>query len=235
MLLQLESIDACYGFLQTLWNVSLEAEAGEYVCILGPNGAGKSTILKAICCLLKPTKGNILFKGERINQLRCNEACNRGISCVSEQLNLFTAMTVQENLEMGAFSTKDREKETNTCDYCYQLFPVLQTRRKQLAGTLSGGERKMLAIARGLMSSPAILMLDEPSLGLAPIPVATVFEALSLLNTQGLTLLLVEQNVQKSLRVAKRGYILEKGRVVLQGITSDLIENNHIRKLYLGL
>jgi len=234
-MLEVRNLNARYDFLHVLWDVSLTIEEGEYVCLIGPNGAGKSTTLKAIAGLIEIYDGEIIFKKERITGLKGDQVCRRGISLVSEEMNLFTAMSVEENLAMGAYSIRNKDKRQNLMDFVFDLFPRLRERRSQLAGTLSGGERKMLAIGRSLMSDPSLLLVDEPSLGLAPRVVETVFEALDVLNKKGVTILLVEQNVTKTLQMVDRGYVLERGRIVIEGNREALSSNDHIRKIYLGV
>ncbi len=206
-----------------------------YVCLIGPNGAGKSTTLKSICGLLRPKAGTIYFKGERVNGLSANRICERGISYIPEELNLFTRMTVRENLAMGAYTVKDKKKEKEGLDFVFDLFPRLKERERQLAGTMSGGERKMLGVARGLMSSPLLLMVDEPSLGLAPQLISGVFKALNILSKRGVTILLVEQNVMKALQSTEKGYVLEKGKIVLEDRSSDLQKSDYVKKVFLGV
>ncbi len=234
LLLEVRNLNAAYGFLQVLWNVSLTVETGEYVCLIGPNGAGKSTTLKTIAGLVQPKGGDIVFQGEPIGGLSGNWVCRKGISYISEELNLFTGMSVRENLAMGAYTVRDKKKQQESLDFIFDLFPRLKEREKQLAGTMSGGERKMLGIARGMMSAPLLLLVDEASLGLAPLLTLGVFKALDVLNKRGVTLLLVEQNVTKTLQATSRGYILEKGKIVLEGRSSDLVQNEHVRKIFLG-
>jgi len=234
-LLEVKNINAGYDFLQVLWDVSFNVDTGEYVCLVGPNGAGKSTTLKTIAGLLKPTGGQVLFKGESIGGFPGNKVCNKGISYISEELNLFTQMTVKENLAMGAYSIADKKKKSENLDFVFTLFPRLKERQNQLAGTMSGGERKMLAIARGIMFSPSLLLVDEPSLGLAPQLIADVFSALDVLRNKGLTILLVEQNVTKSLQISDRGYVIEKGQIVLQGESSVLAQDNYVKRVFLGV
>ncbi|MEW6265704.1 MAG: ABC transporter ATP-binding protein [Thermodesulfobacteriota bacterium] len=235
MLLEVKNLDSGYGFLQVLWNASLDVAAGEFVCVIGPNGAGKSTMLKTICGLVTPFRGEILFKGRAIGGLEANRVCQLGISYISEEANLFTGMTVRENLSMGAFTVKDKKKKRETLDFVYSLFPRLRERRDQLAGTMSGGERKMLAIARGIMANPELLLVDEPSLGLAPLITADVFNALNVLRANGMTLILVEQNVKKTLQITDRGYILEKGKIARHGRSAALAQDDHVRKVFLGV
>jgi ABC-type branched-subunit amino acid transport system ATPase component len=236
MLLEVKSLNAGYGFLQILRNVSLTVDTGEYVCLVGPNGAGKSTTLKTIAGLVSPMSGQILLNGEPINGLPGNKVARKGISFVSEELNLFVNMSVQENLEMGAYILHDKKTKKVRLHFVYDLFPRLAERRNQLAGTMSGGERKMLAIGRGLMSNPILLLVDEPSFGLAPQLTETVFKSLdTLVKQEGVTIMLVEQNVTKTLSVTDRGYVLENGRIELSGKSSDLACDAHVRKVFLGV
>ena len=234
MLLELKSLDSGYGFLQVLWDVSLNVDEGEFVALIGPNGAGKSTTLKTIAGLVEPQGGEILYEGNPIGGLEGHLVCRKGIAFISEELNLFVNMTVKENLEMGAFTVKDPAKQTENLEFVYELFPRLHEREAQYAGTLSGGERKMMAIGRGIMSSPRLMLVDEPSLGLAPMLTNEVFKALRTLNKRGTTIFLVEQNVGKTLKTTSRAYILEKGKIVLQGKSADLADDEHVRKIYLG-
>ncbi len=235
MLLEVKNLNAGYGFLQILRDVSLTVDNGEYVCLVGPNGAGKSTTLKTIAGLLAPMSGEILFNGENITGLPGNQVARRGISLVSEAMNLFVNMTVQENLYMGAYTIKDKKMQKDRLDFVYDLFPRLVERRNQLAGTMSGGERKMLAIGRGLMPNPKLLLVDEPSFGLAPLLTENVFASLDTLVSQGVTIMLVEQNVTKTLSVTHRGYVLENGRIELTGKSGDLACDAHVRKVFLGV
>lgn len=234
MLLELKSLDSGYGFLQVLWDVSLNVDEGEFVALIGPNGAGKSTTLKTIAGLVEPQGGEILYEGNPIGGLEGHLVCRKGIAFISEELNLFVNMSVRENLEMGAFTVKDPAEQTENLEFVYELFPRLHEREGQYAGTLSGGERKMMAIGRGIMSSPRLMLVDEPSLGLAPMLTNEVFKALRTLNKRGTTIFLVEQNVGKTLKTTSRAYILEKGKIVLQGKSADLADDEHVRKIYLG-
>ncbi len=234
MLLEVKHLDSGYGFLQVLWDVSFHVEEGEFVALIGPNGAGKSTTLKTISGLLEPQGGNVIFKGDDIGGLEGHLVCRKGVAYISEELNLFVNMTVKENLEMGAFTVKDPAKQEEHLEFVYELFPRLYERQNQYAGTLSGGERKMMAIGRGMMSGPSLLLVDEPSLGLAPMLINEVFKALRALNERGATILLVEQNVGKTLKNTSRAYILEKGKIVLDGKSEDLADDDHVRKIYLG-
>ena len=234
-MLQLKNVDASYGYLQILWGVTLEVGDGEFVGLVGPNGAGKTTTLRAIAGLLNPSGGDVVFKGQRINDVPAHQATRMGISYISEDLNLFVEMSVRENLLMGAYTIQDRDVQLETLDFVYELFPRLKERQSQLAGTMSGGERKMLAIARGLMSNPELLLVDEPSLGLAPHLVSDVFNSLERLQEAGVTILLVEQRVNATLEISDRAYVLEQGKVVMEGPSSELITNQHIKNAYLGI
>ncbi len=234
-MLELKNLEAGYDFLQVLWGVSLQVERGEFVALVGPNGAGKSTTLRSISGLLKPKGGEILFNGQEIGKLPTHIISRMGISYVSEDLNLFTDMSVRENLILGAYAVKDKETQLQTLDYIFELFPRLAERHNQLAGTMSGGERKMLAIARGMMSKPQLMLVDEPSLGLQPNLVYDVFTALLKLRQQGVTILLVEQNVNTTLEITDRAYILEQGRIVMEGPSREVKENDHVRNAYLGI
>lgn len=234
MLLEVKNLNAGYGFLQVLWDVSFAIDKGEFVALVGPNGAGKSTALKSISGLLPPKGGVINFDQTNINRKDCSDNCKNGLAYISEELNLFTGMTVMENLQMGAQILDDPVRTKEKLEFVFELFPRLEERVAQYAGTLSGGERKMLAIARGMMSDPVLLLVDEPSLGLAPQVTEEVFHALRILNEKGVTILLVEQNVNKTLKFSSRAYILEKGKIVLKGPSSDLMTNDHVRKIYLG-
>jgi branched-chain amino acid transport system ATP-binding protein len=235
MLLEVKNLDAGYGYLQILRAVSLNIDKGEYVGIVGPNGSGKSTTMKTIAGLISPMGGSIVFNGEDITGLSASQVTKKGISFVSEEMNLFVNMSVRENLYMGAYIIKEKKIQNERLDFVFSLFPRLAERKDQLAGTMSGGERKMLAIGRGMMSDPKLLLVDEPSFGLAPKLVANVFESLDVLIKTGVTILLVEQNVTKTLDVTDRGYILENGKVGLEGKSSDLSDDPHVRKVFLGV
>jgi branched-chain amino acid transport system ATP-binding protein len=234
-LLQVKNLDASYGFLQVLWEVSLEVQEGEFVGLIGPNGAGKSTTLKSIAGLLTPKNGEILFEGESIGGVSAHQAPWMGISYISEALNLFTDMSVRDNLLLGAYSVKEKETQLETLEFVYGLFPRLKEREEQLAGTMSGGERKMLAIARGMMATPRLLLVDEPSLGLAPHLVTDVFNSLQRLQEAGVTILMVEQRVDATLEISDRAYILENGRIAMEGPSSELLGNEHVKDAYLGI
>ena len=235
-MLKVEGIDVYYGNVQALWRVSLEVNEGEIVSVIGANGAGKSTTLKTISGLLHPTSGGIKFFGEKIDSLTPDQIVERGIAHIPEGRRLFPYLTVTENLKLGAYVSGAREKARESIQWVYELFPILRERKNQLAGTLSGGEQQMLAIARGLMSRPKLLMLDEPSLGLAPKLVLQVFNIVKKLNKEeGVTILLVEQNVHHALRMADRAYVLETGRITMEGTGKELLNDAYVKKAYLGL
>jgi branched-chain amino acid transport system ATP-binding protein len=233
--LDVTNVEAGYDLLQVLWDVSLHVDEGEFVALLGPNGAGKTTTLRTIAGFLKPLDGSITFRGKAIGGAPAHEVSRSGLGYVSESLNLFPAMTVRENLLVGANAVRDKAQIATTMDLVFQLFPRLLERRDQLAGTLSGGERKMLAIGRGLMASPSLMLVDEPSLGLAPMAVIATFEALKALRERGVTILLVEQNVNTTLHLVDRAYVLEQGRIVLEGTGNELLSNPHVQAAYLGI
>jgi branched-chain amino acid transport system ATP-binding protein len=233
--LELRNVNTSYDFLQILWDVSLQVNDGEFVALIGPNGAGKTTTLRTIAGLLTPKSGEVLFKDKSIGSLPAHTVSRMGISYISEGLNLFTDMSVRENLLLGAYAVNDKVKALETLDFVYHLFPRLKEREKQLAGTMSGGERKMLAIARGMMSNPELLLVDEPSLGLAPHLTHDVFRALLELRKRGVTILLVEQNVNATLEITDRAYIMEHGRIAMGGPSSEMKANEHVRNAYLGI
>jgi len=234
-MLELHNVSASYGKLQILWNVSFKIDSGEFVTLIGPNGAGKTTTLKTISGILHPISGTISFLGRTINHLPPHKIIENGLAHVPEGKRIFPYMTVYENLLMGAYSKDARRKISDSLDYVFNIFPKLYERKNQLAGTLSGGERQMLAIGMGLMSRPILIMLDEPSLGLAPKLVMKTFDIIRAVNDEGITVLLVEQNVLHSLRLCDRGYVLENGTVALSGSGEELSENEHVKKTYLGL
>jgi branched-chain amino acid transport system ATP-binding protein len=234
-MLKVENIDAFYGDLQVLWGVSFEVREGEILVLVGANGAGKSTTLKAISGIVKPRCGSIYFDHVRLDEVPADKIIQHGVVHVPEARRLFREMTVEENLVMGSLSPAAKAKRKETLEWVYGLFPRLRERRKQTAGTLSGGEQQMAAIGRGLMALPKLLMCDEPSLGLAPILVQDVFEIVKRINNEGVTILLVEQNVRQTLALCDRAYVLENGRVVLQGTGKELMADNHVKEAYLGL
>ena len=231
-MLKVENVNVSYGSVKILWDVDFHIGEGEIITIIGPNGAGKTTIVKTIMGLLKPTSGTIEFNGNPIHTAPTHQIVKSGIALVPEGRELFPRMTIMENLQMGAYTSDEKE---DTLKWVFNLFPRLEERQKQSAGTLSGGEQQMLAIARGLMSRPKLLILDEPSLGLAPIMVNTVFEIVKTLNSEGMTVLLVEQNIHHALEASNRGYVLETGRITLEGASSELLDNNHVKEAYLGM
>ena len=234
-MLKVKSIEVFYGDLQALRGVSLDVNRGEVVSILGSNGAGKSTTLMAISGILKPRRGEILFEQDVIHRYPSSRIVALGIVQIPEGRQIFPTLTVIENLEMGAQFPKAKKMRNETLGWVFKLFPRLEERRGQLAGTLSGGEQQMLAIGRGLMSLPTLLMLDEPSLGLSPLLVKSIFDIIREINRQGTTILLVEQNVFHSLSLSDRAYVLENGSVVMSGTGKDLLTDQHIRQSYLGL
>jgi len=232
--LEVKQISVSYGLAPALWEVSLSVKDGKIVVIVGSNGAGKSTLMKTISGLIHPGEGTIEFDQKRIDHLPPHQIARMGIAHVPEGRRIFPHLTVIENLKMGVLPIKGQKRSQEILSNVFNLFPILSERQRQLGGTLSGGQQQMLAIGRGLMSDPKILLLDEPSLGLAPIIVDMVFEVVTRLNSQGQTILLVEQNAFLSLEVAQYAYVLEVGRIVLEGEASKLIDDPHIKKAYLG-
>ena len=234
-MLRLDGITTCYGTVEILRNVSININKGEIVALLGANGAGKTTTLNTIIGLIKPTHGNIYLENKRIDKMKTNEIIKMGISMVMENRGIFPDLNVLENLRIGAPYEKYEKEINKTLKEVYDLFPVLKERENQLAGTLSGGEQGMLTIGRGMMSKPKIMLLDEPSLGLAPMLVDGVFEAIKRINNEGTTILLVEQNAVKALKIASRGYVLQKGQIVIEGLVKELKESEVIKKAYLTI
>ena len=234
-MLKVSGIDVFYGDLQVLWDVSFDVRDKEILVLVGANGAGKSTTLKTISGLLKPRKGSIEFDGVRLDQLSPDKVIGQGVVHVPEARRLFREMSVEENLIMGSLSPEAKKKRAQTMEWVYELFPRMRERRKQSAGTLSGGEQQMAAIGRGLMALPKVLMFDEPSLGLSPILVQDVFEIAKRINREGVTVMLVEQNVRQTLAMCDRAYVLENGRVVLEGTGKDLMADPHVKEAYLGI
>ena len=234
-LLKVSAIDSFYGSFQALWNVSLEVKSKEIVALIGANGSGKSTLLDTISGLIRPAKGSIEFDGKTITELNPFQIVAYGISQVPEGRRVFPDLDVLDNLILGSYNRAARSKKQENIQMVFELFPVLAKRRKQLAKTLSGGEQQMLALGRGLMSSPKLMLLDEMSLGLAPIVINNVYEALRKIREKGITILLVEQNVRRSLDEAHRAYIMEAGRIVLSGSAADLREEEEIKKAYFGI
>jgi len=233
--LDIKNIDVFYGDVQVIWNVSFNVNKGEIVALIGANGAGKSTILKTISGIIRPKKGEILFENRPIYKVDPFKLIALGIAHVPEARRLFVEMTVEENLDMGSLKGEARMKREETRAMVYELLPRLKERSKQLAGTLSGGEQQMLAVARGLMSKPKLQMFDEPSLGLAPLLVREVFNTIRKINGEGTTVLIVEQNVKQTLLVANRGYVLETGRITNQGTGKSLLSDEHVKTAYLGV
>jgi len=233
-MLSIKGVDAYYGHLQALWDVSLEVNEGELVALVGPNGAGKTTTLRVITGLLKPASGSVHFNDQCLDREEAHDIVGLGISQVPEGGRIFAGMSVLENLELGAFLSKARAVKDESLKWVYGIFPVLEERKEQRAGTLSGGERQMLAIGRALMSKPKLLLLDEPSFGLAPILVDHIFEMITEINKQGVTILLVEQNIRAALELASRAYVIENGRAVGQGVHEDLLSFECVRSAYLG-
>ena len=234
-MLSLENLSAGYGGFQALFDVNLDVKAGEAVAVIGPNGAGKTTLLRAISKLVEPTAGGIFFESKSLAAVPSHEVVSLGIAHVPENRRLFARLTVEENLRMGAFPAACRKKYPERIEMVYGLFPVLRQRRAQRAGTLSGGEQQMCAIGRALMSGPKLLLLDEPSAGLAPVVVQAIFELVRRICTEGYTVLIVEQNIRQVLKVVGRAYLLEAGRIVLSGKAGDLLSSKDIQKAYLGL
>jgi len=234
-MLKVNGIDVFYGDLQVLWDVSFQVEQKEILVLVGANGAGKSTTIKTISSLLTPRRGSIEFNGSRLDRLPPHRIIEHGVVHVPEGRRLFPEMTVEENLIMGSLHGAAKARRAETLSYVYDLFPRLLERKKQEAGTLSGGEQQMLAVGRGLMSLPTLMMFDEPSLGLAPIMVKEIFDLVKKVNDEGVTVLLVEQNVRLTLAMCDRAYVLENGRIVLQGNGKELLENEHVKEAFLGI
>ena len=234
-LLEIENIDVYYGDVQVIFGLSLKVENGSVVSIIGSNGAGKSTTLKTISSLLTPKKGQITFNGDIISILKSNEVVEKGVIHIPEGRRLFPLMTIMENLQVGAFPKRAQGKEDENLRHVLALFPLLSERSNQLANTLSGGEQQMFAIGRALMSNPLLLMLDEPSLGLAPILIKDIFETVMEINKRGTTILLVEQDVQHSLSISDYAYVLENGRLAMEGDGKKLLNDKHVKKAYLGI
>jgi len=235
-MLKVDGIDVYYGDVQVLKDVSLDVNEKELIAVIGANGAGKTTLIKTISGILKPRNGKIVFQNECISEIAAHKVVSRGVVQVPEGRLLFPEMTVKENLEMGAFLVKDKELLKEHLESVYEIFPILQERQKQLAGTLSGGEQQMVAVGRALMSSPKLIMFDEPSLGLAPMLVKSIFDLVVRINKElGITVLLVEQNVQLSCKISDRAFVIENGEVVLQGTGREMLRNGHVRRAYMGL
>jgi branched-chain amino acid transport system ATP-binding protein len=234
-ILDINQVDSGYGEVQVLWKTDLSLEKGKMTALVGANGAGKTTLLRTIMGLIKPWSGSVIFDGEDVSRLTAHEKAERGLILVPEGRQLFTDMSIYENLEMGASPPHSRAHFDKNLELVYEMFPRLEERVSQKAGTLSGGEQQMLAVARGIMAEPVLLMMDELSLGLAPVLVLELFERLGLLKEAGITLLLVEQNVQLALAVSDFGYVLSNGKVELKGPARELIQDEHIKAAYLGM
>ncbi|MGA9347891.1 MAG: ABC transporter ATP-binding protein [Anaerolineae bacterium] len=233
-LLELNNVHTYYGNIHALKGISLSVDEGEVVTLIGANGAGKTTTLNTICGLLKPRQGSIYLEGEPLHELPPHQIVMKGLSQAPEGRRVFGRLTAMENLEMGAYARTDKAGIAEDLERVFTLFPALKERRKQVAGTLSGGEQQMLCIGRALMSRPKIFLLDEPSMGLSPILVEAIFETIQNINRQGMTILLVEQNAAMALSIGHRGYVLETGRIVLEGTTTELRENPEVKAAYLG-
>lgn len=234
-MLEIKDIEVYYGMIQAIKGISFEVNEGEVIALIGANGAGKTTILHTITGLLSPKKGSVIFEGKDITKIPAHKIVSLGMAHVPEGRRVFAELSVYENLKMGAYTRKDKGEIAQTLEMVYKRFPRLQERKNQLAGTLSGGEQQMLAIARSLMSRPKLLMLDEPSLGLAPVVVDEVYKIIREISTEGTTILLIEQNATRALNVADRAYILSNGTIELSGTGKELAANDEVRKAYLGV
>jgi branched-chain amino acid transport system ATP-binding protein len=234
-MLRVDGLSTGYGRVQVLWDLSVNVEEGEFVALIGANSSGKTTLLKTISGVMRPWSGTISFLDKRIDTVHANDIVDLGLSHIPESRKLFTDMSIRENLEMGAYPKRSWKERSDTMQWVFKLFPRLEERKNQLSRTLSGGEQQMLAMGRGLMSRPKMVLVDEPSNGLAPKVVSEVFEILKTLHAEGITILLVEQNVRQTLQVADRAYVLENGHLVLQGACSFLRETDHVKKAYLAL
>ena len=234
-MLQVDGLSTGYGRTQVIWDLSLKVDEGEFVALVGANGAGKTTLLRTISGTMRPWHGTVTYDGKRLDTISSNDIVNLGLSHIPESRKLFTDMSIRENLEMGAYPRRSWKERSQTMEEVFELFPRLRERSGQLARTLSGGEQQMLAMGRGLMSRPRMVLVDEPSNGLAPKVVTEVFEILQSMRKKGITILLVEQNVRQTLAIADRAYVLENGRTALEGACSMLRESDHVRKAYLGL
>jgi branched-chain amino acid transport system ATP-binding protein len=234
-MLELRNIDTHYGNIQALRDVSLTINEGEIVSLIGANGAGKSTTLMSICGGVPVTRGEVLFEGKPVHTMKADRIVRLGINQVPEGRLIFSDMTVMENLDLGAFLRDDKDGIKRDLDYVFSLFPILAERRRQLGGTLSGGEQQMLAISRALMARPRLLLLDEPSLGLAPIIITQIFQIIEKVNQDGVTVFLVEQNANQALKIADRAYVMETGRITMSGTGTSLLADDNVKKAYLGM
>jgi branched-chain amino acid transport system ATP-binding protein len=233
-MLEVLGLNVAYGVAQALWDVSLRVNHGEIVTIVGPNGAGKTTLVNSLAGIIPVRSGQIVLNGRDLRSFRPHQICGQGLAIVPEGRRIFPDMSVRDNLDLGAYASEARPHQAKSIERVYKIFPRLQERTGQLAGTLSGGEQQMLAIGRALMALPRLLLLDEPSLGLAPLLVDSIFEVLAEINAAGVSILLVEQNVSKALDFASRGYVLEQGRIVQEGLVEELRHDNHVKQAYLG-
>jgi branched-chain amino acid transport system ATP-binding protein len=233
-MLEVKNINVFYEDAQALWDISFTVNQGEIVTLVGSNGAGKSTTLKAISGLVPPASGEIIFEGTPIDRVAAHRIVEMGIAHIPEGRRLWPGLSVQENLELGAYTKAARAVRKDSLEWVFQLFPLLKKRQTQLAGTLSGGEQQMLAIGRGLLSHPKLLILDEPSLGLSPLLVDEVFETIQKINIEGMTVMLIEQNVNRALTISNRGYVLETGRIVISGSGKELLADEHVKTAYMG-
>jgi len=234
-MLEVENVSAGYGLVQILWDVSFRIRENEIVSIIGPNGAGKTTLVRTVVGFIPTKNGSVRFKGENIEKLPPYEIVKKGITLIPEGREIFPRMTVEENLVLGAYTVNDKSSIKETKEKVYEIFPVLKKKEKTLAQTLSGGEQQMLVICRSLMSNPKLLILDEPSLGLAPIIVEKVMDTIEKINEDGVTILLVEQNIRDSLNIANRAYVLEEGKIIIEDEGRKLLSNDHIKEVYLGI
>jgi branched-chain amino acid transport system ATP-binding protein len=234
-MLQVNHVDAGYGDIQVLWDVSFEVKQKEFVVLVGANGAGKSTLMKVISSLVRPTGGQVLFQGQDLATVPPYRIAELGIAHIPEGRQLFPEMTVRENLEMGSLTPRAKAQRKQTLEWVLDLFPRLRERQKQMAGTLSGGEQQMCAVARGLMSLPQMVLFDEPSLGLSPLLTQEIFRLARQIHQEGLTLLMVEQNVKQTLALCDRAYVLENGRILLEGKGTELLENEEVKQAFLGI
>jgi branched-chain amino acid transport system ATP-binding protein len=235
MLLEIESLHAGYGGAPAILDIALKVDDREIVAVIGPNGAGKSTLINTIAGLLKPERGTLRLAGIDLGRLAPHLVCRQGVALVPEGRRLFAGMTVEENLEIGCYRPEARRDRARSLDRVYELFPVLRERRQQLSGTLSGGQQQMVAIGRAMMAEPRLLLLDEPSLGLAPAIVGEMFRAIERIQSEGVAILLVEQNVGQAMEIADRAYVLEEGRIVAAGLPAELLAQSRIKEAYLGL
>ena len=234
-LLEIHDLHAYYGNIQALKGISLNVDQGEIVTLIGSNGAGKTTTLRAISGLLKPSQGKVIFNGQDLSEYKAHEVVDQGVAMVPEGRGIFSKLSVYESLELGAYSRSDKAEIQEDLETVFNLFPRLEERRTQVGGTLSGGEQQMLSTARALMARPSLLLMDEPSMGLAPVLIESVFESLQEINKQGTTILLVEQNAHMALQVANRGYVIQTGEIVLSDTADGLRENEMVQKAYLGI